>query len=189
MDKRPLENLYRERRARPLSFFSLLFYSSSLFLLCLSLSLLTNEWSDPKRSKSQLSGDDVVWPFSICAFFVHFHSFSVLCTYVFCDVLPLAFLFLLRVEVRPLMIGEIQVKEVMATPSAVPQVWKMSPLLVIWPGKLGNQWGMSSPFYFLFPWLLRTLKLLSFLFPKIPSPCKLSVLPKLCHLSPWLSLR
>ena len=48
---------------------------------------------------------------------------------------------------------------------------------------------MSSPFCLLFPWLLRTLKLLSLLFPKIPSPCRLSVLPKLCQMSPRPSLR
>ena len=38
------ESVERERRARPLSFFSLLFFSSSLLLLCLSLSLSIDEW-------------------------------------------------------------------------------------------------------------------------------------------------
>ena len=35
-----------------------------------------------------------VFPFSFSTFFVCFHSFSVLCAYAFCDVLPLTFLFL-----------------------------------------------------------------------------------------------
>ena len=38
------ESVERERRARPLSFFSLLFFSSSLLLLCFSLSLSIDEW-------------------------------------------------------------------------------------------------------------------------------------------------
>ena len=54
-------------------------------------------------------------PFSVC-----FHSFSVLCTYAFCDVLPLALLFLLQVEVPPPTTGGTLVKEVMIASSAVP---------------------------------------------------------------------
>ena len=37
------ESVKRERRTRPLSFFSFLFCNSSLLLLCLSLSLSTDE--------------------------------------------------------------------------------------------------------------------------------------------------
>ena len=54
-------------------------------------------------------------PFTAC-----FHSFSVPCSYAFCDVLPHTLLFLLQVEVPPLTTGETLVKEVMTTPSAVP---------------------------------------------------------------------
>ena len=54
-------------------------------------------------------------PFSVC-----FHSFLVLCTYAFCDVLPLAFLFLLQVEEPPSTTGGTWVKEVMTIPSIVP---------------------------------------------------------------------
>lgn len=43
-----------------------------------------------------------------------------LCTYAFCDVFPLAFLFLLQVEVPPSTIGGTLVKEVITAPSAVP---------------------------------------------------------------------
>ena len=43
-----------------------------------------------------------------------------LCTYVFYDVLPLDFLFLLQVEVPPLTTGGTLVKEVITTHSAVP---------------------------------------------------------------------
>ena len=53
--------------------------------------------------------------FSVC-----FHSFPVLCTYVFYDVLPLDFLFLLQVEVPPLTTGGTLVKEVITAHSAVP---------------------------------------------------------------------
>ena len=38
------ESIEGERRARPISFFSLLFCSNSLLLLCLSLFLSTDEW-------------------------------------------------------------------------------------------------------------------------------------------------
>ncbi|XP_030936028.1 TMV resistance protein N-like [Quercus lobata] len=44
----------------------------------------------------------------------------VLCTYAFCDVLPLALLFLLQVEVPPPTTGGTLVKEVMTASSAVP---------------------------------------------------------------------
>ena len=53
--------------------------------------------------------------FSVC-----FHSFPVLCTYAFYDVLPLDFLFLLQVEVPPPTTGGTLVKEVIITHSAVP---------------------------------------------------------------------
>ena len=109
------ESVERERRTRPISFFSLLFCNSSLLLLCLSLSLSTDEWlffpyspnvsQTPREARA--SHLAMMWyapllfvPFSIC-----FHSFPIQCTYTFCDVLPLAFLFLLQVEVPPPMIG------------------------------------------------------------------------------------
>ena len=62
-------------------------------------------------------------PFSVC-----FHSFLVLCTYAFCDVLPLAFLFLLQVEVPPPTTSGTLVKEVITAPSAVPLGVEEEPL-------------------------------------------------------------
>ena len=53
-------------------------------------------------------------PFSVC-----FHSFPVLCTYAFYDVQPLAFLFLLQVEVPHRTTNGILVKEAITTPSIV----------------------------------------------------------------------
>ena len=96
--------------------------------MCLSLSLLTDEWSflpcSPNASqtsgKARVSHLVMMWyrpllfvPFSIC-------FLPVLCTYASCDVLPLAFLFLLQVEVPPPMTGGTLAKEVMIAPSAVP---------------------------------------------------------------------
>ena len=79
----------------------LLFCSSSLFLLCLSLSLLTDEWSflpcNPNTSQTpreaKVSHLVMMWygPLLFVHFSVCFHSFPVLCTYTFCDVLPLAY--------------------------------------------------------------------------------------------------
>ena len=105
--------------------------SSSLFLLCLSFSLLTDEWSflscSPNASQTpreaRVSNLVMMWynlfplvPFTAC-----FHSFSVLCSYVFCDALPYTFLFFrLQVEVPPPTTGETLVKEVMTTPFVVP---------------------------------------------------------------------
>ena len=54
-------------------------------------------------------------PFSAC-----FHSFLVLCTYAFCDFLPLAFLFILQVEVPPPTTGGTLVKEVTTALSTIP---------------------------------------------------------------------
>ena len=115
----------------------LLFCSSSLFLLCLSLSLLTDEWSflpcNPNASQTpretRVSHLVMIWygPLLFVHFSVCFHSFPVLCTYTFCDVLPLAyssfFLFLfsfLQVEIPPPTTSGTLVKEVMTAPSVVP---------------------------------------------------------------------
>ena len=94
------ESIERERRAMRLSSF-LLFCSSSLFLLCLSLSLLTDEWSflpcNPNASQTpkeaRVSHLVMMWygPLLFVHFSVCFHSFPMLCTYTFCDVLPLAY--------------------------------------------------------------------------------------------------
>ena len=65
-------------------------------------------------------------PFSVC-----FHSFLVLCTYAFCDVLPLAFLFLLQVEVPPPTTSGTLVKELTTTLSAVPLSVEEEPLVVM----------------------------------------------------------
>ena len=70
--KRLGDPVERERRARPLSFFSLLCCSLLLF------SLQSNRKSDPKKGRSQSSGEDVVWFSFICAFmsfsFIHFSN-------------------------------------------------------------------------------------------------------------------
>ncbi|KAL4620007.1 hypothetical protein ACB092_06G122900 [Castanea dentata] len=52
--------------------------------------------------------------------FVYFYSFLMPCTCAFCNVLPLAFLFLLQVEVPPLMTGGTLMKEVTTASFAVP---------------------------------------------------------------------
>ena len=67
--------------------------------------------SNPKRGRSQSSGDDVVWPSSIRASFYLFSPFS--------SVVYLCILFLLQVEVPPPMIGGTLKEEVAATPTAV----------------------------------------------------------------------
>ena len=81
-------------------------------MLCLSLSLLTNEWlflfCSPNASLPLV-------PFTAC-----FHSFPMLCSYAFCDVLPHTLLFLLQVEVPPPTTSETLVKEMMTAPFAVP---------------------------------------------------------------------
>ena len=68
------ESVERERRVKPLSFFSLL----CLSLLLQPLSLLADEWllslqskckSDSKKGRSQSSGDDVICPCLIHASF------------------------------------------------------------------------------------------------------------------------
>ena len=110
-------------------------------MLCLSLSLLTDEWSflscSPNASQTprnaRVSHLVMMWyellpfvPFTAC-----FHSFSVLCTYAFCDVLPHTLLFLLLVEVLLPMIGGTLVKEVMTAPSVIPLGVERSPLVIM----------------------------------------------------------
>ena len=51
-----------------------------------------------------------------------------LCTYAFCDVLPLAFLFLLQVKVPLPTTNGTLVKEVIIAPSAVPPGMEEEPL-------------------------------------------------------------
>ena len=74
----------RERRARPLSFFSLL--CCSLFLFSWNdewlFSLQSKRKLDPKKGRSQSSGEDVVWFSSIRAFFYCFHPLLRCCIFV-----------------------------------------------------------------------------------------------------------
>ena len=150
-------------------------------------SLQSKHKSNSKRGKSQSSCDDVVLPSFICAFFclLPFFFGAVYICILWCFATCFSFPF---VGGGTSLVG-LGWKKWWQFPLLFPQAWKISPLVVMWPRKLGSQWRMSSLFCFLFPQLLKTLKLLSLLFPKIPRSCRLSVLPKLCHLSPWLSLR
>ena len=118
-----------------------LFCTSSLFLLCLSLSLLIDEWSflsySPNASQApreaRVSHLVMMWydllplvPFTAC-----FHSFLVLCTYAFFDVLPHTLLFLLQVEVPSPTTSGTLVKEVMTTTSTIHLGVEKEPLMVM----------------------------------------------------------
>ena len=61
-------------------------------------------------------------PSSVC-----FHPSLVLCTYAFCDVLLLVFLFLLQVEVPPPTTGGTLMEEVTAAPFVVFPVMEKGP--------------------------------------------------------------
>ena len=69
-------------------------------------------------------------------------------------------------------------KKWLQSPLLLSQAWKRSPLVVVWLRRLGSQCRVSR--------LLRILRL-----PKIPSPSRLSVPARLCHLNlfqaknPW----
>ena len=132
----------RERRARPISFFSLLVYNNLLLLLqCLSFSLLTDEFlflpyslnASQTPREAGVSRLVMMWydPFLFVPSFVCFHPSLLLCTYAFCDVLLLVFLFLLQVEVPLPTTGGALMEEVTAASFAFFQLWKRSPLVVV----------------------------------------------------------